>query len=64
MDFVLLAAFVLLDRDYYFGNLFYSLFAYMEDFFQYKDRGLMTEFARKLADPLKTFFSKRSKREG
>jgi len=56
MDSVPLAAFGLLDRNYYFGNLFYSIFAYMEDFFQYKDRGLMTEFARKLADPLKAIF--------
>ncbi len=59
MDLVPLAAFGLLDRNYYFGNLFYSLFAYMEDFFQYKDRDAMTELARKLADPLKTLFSQR-----
>jgi uncharacterized protein (DUF362 family) len=49
-------AFGALDKNYYFGNLFYSVFAYMEPFFQYKDPGLGREFLRKLADPLKDFF--------
>jgi len=49
-------AFGVLDKDYYFGNLFYSVFSYMEDFFQYRDPGFGREFLRKLIDPLKTLF--------
>jgi len=49
-------AFGVLDKDYYFGNLFYSVFSYMEPFFQYKDPGFGRELLRKLADPLKDLF--------
>ena len=55
-DIIPLFAFNVLDRQYYFGNLFYSLFAYMDEFFQYKDPGLGRKFARELAQPLKTLF--------
>jgi uncharacterized protein (DUF362 family) len=55
-DVIPLAAFGLLDRNYYFGNLFYSVFSYMEPFFEYKDPGFGREFLRKLADPLKDLF--------
>jgi uncharacterized protein (DUF362 family) len=55
-DVIPLVAFGVLDRNYYFGNLFYSVFAYMEDFFQYKEPGMARKFARILADPLKSLF--------
>jgi len=48
-----------LDKDYYFGNLFYSLFSYMDDFFPYKDPSLARRFLRLLADPLKSLFFQR-----
>jgi uncharacterized protein (DUF362 family) len=55
-DVVPMTAFGTLDKNYYFGNLFYSVFAYMEDFFQYKDPGMGKKFARLLADPVKSLF--------
>ncbi|MGQ9695100.1 MAG: DUF362 domain-containing protein [Thermodesulfobacteriota bacterium] len=55
-DVIPLAAFNLLDRHYYFGNLFYSIFAYMDDFFQYKDPGCGRKIGRILAHPLKALF--------
>ncbi|MDI6755169.1 MAG: DUF362 domain-containing protein [Thermodesulfobacteriota bacterium] len=55
-DVIPLLAFGALDRNYYFGNLFYSVFAYMEDFFQYKDAGVGRRIARILADPVKSLF--------
>ena len=60
-DVIPLFAFGFLDRDYYFGNLFYSLFAYMEDFFQYKDPRLGLKIARILADPIKSIFFQKAK---
>jgi hypothetical protein len=58
-DAVPMLAFGVLDRNYYFGNLFYAIFAYMEDFFPYKDPRLGRKFARLLADPLKSLFFQR-----
>jgi hypothetical protein len=55
-DVIPLVAFGMLDRNYYFGNLFYSVFSYMEDFFQYKEPSIGRRFARLLADPLKSLF--------
>ena len=49
-------AFGVIDKDYYFGNLFYSVFSYMEDFFQYKDPSLAIRIARVMADPIKSLF--------
>ena len=49
-------AFGALDRNYLFGNFFYSVFAYMDPFFQYKDPGFGREFTRKLLGPLKELF--------
>ncbi len=51
-----------LDRNYYFGNLFYAIFAYMEDFFPYKDPRLGVRLARVLAGPLKPLFFQKLKR--
>ena len=61
-DVIPLLAFGLLDRHYFFGNLFYSVFAYMEDFFQYKDPGIGRRFARLLADPVKALFFQKVER--
>lgn len=61
-DIIPLVAFNLLDRQYYFGNLFYSLFAYMDEFFQYKDPGLGRQMARVLAHPLKRLFFQKIKK--
>ena len=56
IDCMPLVAFGTLDRNYFFGNLFYSVFAYMEDFFQYKDPGVARRFTRILADPIQSLF--------
>jgi hypothetical protein len=60
-DVLPLFAFGVLDRNYYFGNLFYSLFGYMEDFFQYKDPRLGLKIGRILADPIKSLFFQKAK---
>ena len=61
-DVVPLLAFNALDRNYYFGNLFYATFAYMEDFFPYKDPRIGVRIARVLADPLKSLFFQKVKK--
>ncbi len=61
-DVIPAVAFGALDKNYYFGNLFYSVFSYMEPFFQYRDPGFGREFLRKLLDPLKTLFFQKVKR--
>jgi uncharacterized protein (DUF362 family) len=61
-DVLPLFAFGVLDRNYYFGNLFYSLFGYMEDFFRYKDPRVARRFARILADPIKSLFFQKAER--
>jgi uncharacterized protein (DUF362 family) len=61
-DAIPLVAFGVLDRNYYFGNLFYSVFGYMEDFFQYKDPSVGRRFARLLADPVKSLFFQKVER--
>jgi hypothetical protein len=61
-DAVPMFAFGVLDRNYYFGNLFYSVFAYMEHFFHYKDPRLGVRLARILAGPLKSLFFQTMKR--
>jgi len=55
-DVIPLVTFGVLDRNYLFGNFFYSVFTYMDPFFQYKDPGFGREFTRKLLDPLKELF--------
>ena len=50
------ATFGVLDRNYLFGNFFYSVFSYMDPFFEYKDPGFGREFTRKLLGPLKELF--------
>jgi uncharacterized protein (DUF362 family) len=61
-DAIPLFTFNILDRYYYFGNLFYATFAYMEDFFPYKDPRMGVRIARVLIDPLKSLFFQKIKR--
>jgi len=51
------------DKHYYFGNLFYSVFSYMDPKFGYKDPNLAKRFLRTLADPIKELFFRKI-REG
>jgi len=55
-------AFGALDRNYYFGNLFYSVFSCMENFFQYKDSSVARRFARVILEDLKSFFFQQAER--
>jgi uncharacterized protein (DUF362 family) len=50
-----------LDKHYYFGNLFYSIFSYMDPKFQYKDPSLAKRFLRVLTDPVKDLFFQKTK---
>jgi uncharacterized protein (DUF362 family) len=51
-----------IDKYYYFGNLFYSIFAYMDPKFQYKDPSLARRFLRLLADPVTDLFFQKIKK--
>jgi uncharacterized protein (DUF362 family) len=50
-----------IDKHYYFGNLFYSVFSYMDPEFQYKDPSLAKRFLRVLADPITDLFFQKIK---
>jgi uncharacterized protein (DUF362 family) len=50
-----------IDKHYYFGNLFYSVFSYMDAEFQYKDPSLAKRFLRVLADPVTDLFFQKIK---
>lgn len=50
-----------IDKHYYFGNLFYSVFSYMDSKFQYKDPSLAKRFLRLLADPITNLFFQKTK---
>jgi uncharacterized protein (DUF362 family) len=50
-----------IDKYYYFGNLVYSVFAYMDPKFQYKDPSLAKRFLRLLADPITDLFFQKTK---
>jgi uncharacterized protein (DUF362 family) len=50
-----------IDKHDYFGNLFYSVFSYMDPKFQYKDPSLAKRFLRILADPVKELFFQKIK---
>jgi len=50
------------DRYYYFGNLFYSVFSYMDPKFKYKDPSLARRFLRLLADPITDLFFQKTKK--
>jgi uncharacterized protein (DUF362 family) len=51
-----------IDRYYYFGNLFYSIFAYMDPKFQYKNPDLAMKFLRLLAEPITDHYFKKIKK--
>jgi uncharacterized protein (DUF362 family) len=51
-----------IDRYYYFGNLFYSVFAYMDPRFQYKDPSLAKRFLRLLATPITDLYFQKIKK--
>ena len=51
-----------MDRNYYFGNLFYSVFSYMDSKFQYKDPSLARRFLRILTDPITDLFFQKTKK--
>jgi uncharacterized protein (DUF362 family) len=50
-----------IDKFYYFGNLFYSVFSYMDPKFQYKDPSLAKRFLRLLTDPITDLFFQKTK---
>lgn len=50
------------DKYYYFGNLFYSVFSYMDPKFQYKDPSLARRFLRLLTDPITDLFFQKTKK--
>jgi hypothetical protein len=45
-----------IDRDYYFGNLFYSVMSYMEPFFEYKEESVARRLSKVLASPIQQMF--------
>jgi len=51
-----------IDKFYYFGNLFYSVFSYMDPRFQYKDPSLAKRFLRLLTDPITDLFFQKTKK--
>jgi hypothetical protein len=51
-----------MDRYYYFGNLIYSIFAYMDPKFQYKDPSLAKRFLRLLTDPITDLYFQKIKK--
>ncbi|HSR11977.1 MAG TPA: DUF362 domain-containing protein, partial [Thermodesulfobacteriota bacterium] len=50
-----------IDRFYYFGNLVYSVFAYMDPYFHYRDPSLAKKFLRLLADPITDLYFQKMK---
>ena len=51
-----------IDQHYYFGNLFYSIFAYMDAKFQYNDPSQARRFLRLLTDPITDLFFQKIKK--
>ncbi len=48
-----------LDREYYFGNFFYSIFSTMDPYFEYREKSTMRRAARVFTDPLRSLFFER-----
>jgi len=48
-----------LDREYYFGNFFYSVFATMDPYFEYKEKSTFRRIMRVLTDPIRSLFFER-----
>jgi uncharacterized protein (DUF362 family) len=51
-----------MDRHYYFGNLVYSIFAYMDPKFRYKDPSVAKRFLRLLAEPITDLYFQKIKK--
>jgi uncharacterized protein (DUF362 family) len=51
-----------LDREYYFGNFFYSVFSTMDPYFRYKEKSTMRRFTRILTNPIRSLFFERVRR--
>lgn len=47
------------DRNYYFGNFLYSVFATMDPYFEYKEKSTMRRIIRVFNDPIRSLFFKR-----
>jgi uncharacterized protein (DUF362 family) len=48
-----------LDRDYYFGNFFFSVFSTMDPYFAYKNKSKVRRIVRALNDPIRSLFFER-----
>lgn len=48
-----------LDREYYFGNFFYAIFATMDPYFEYKEESTIRRIIRLLDDPIRSLFFER-----
>lgn len=48
-----------LDCEYYFGNFFYSVFATMDPYFEYKEKSTMRRIIRVFNDPIRSLFFER-----
>lgn len=48
-----------LDREYYFGNFFYSVFSTMDPYFAYKEKSTVRRIVRVLNDPIRSLFFER-----
>ena len=48
-----------LDREYYFGNFLYSIFATMDPYFEYKEKSTARRVARVFMDPARSLFFER-----
>jgi len=51
-----------MDKHYHFGNLIYSVFAYMDPKFQYKNPDLAKKFLRLLAEPITDIYFQKLKK--
>jgi uncharacterized protein (DUF362 family) len=51
-----------MDKHYHFGNLIYSVFAYMDPKFQYKNPDLAKKFLRLLAEPITDIYFQKIKK--
>ena len=51
-----------MDKHYHFGNLIYSIFAYMDPKFQYKNPDLAKKFLRLLAEPITDIYFQKIKK--
>jgi uncharacterized protein (DUF362 family) len=48
-----------LDKEYYFGNSFYSVFATMDPYFEYKEKSTVHRIIRIFNDPIRSLFFER-----